>query len=89
MKFPQTFTTQLSEEQALMFSRILKTYFCWLGTEDECSGADVIDGLSELYDALGQVEIFRECESCHKEMNVEDEWYWSGSNIVCESCSGR
>lgn len=46
----------LSPTEELVVAKVLKAYFPQLGTEEEMSGADVVDELSNLYSALPQIE---------------------------------
>lgn len=46
-------TVELSDEEQEKFSKVLKLYFPWLGTDEEdVCGSDAIEGLDLIFRAL-------------------------------------
>ena len=55
--FPERISViDLSDKEQLKFATLLKTYFSWLGTDEECESSDVVEELQHLYSALPQVD---------------------------------
>lgn len=52
----QLHISNLTDEEQQRFATLLKTYFEWLGTEEECNASDVVEELQQLYSALPQID---------------------------------